>query len=159
MQEKGFVRGQDTFVESFSQENKHGVVFEDDGETGYFYAVERDAEGNGLRVLDALHIYEVGDEAGVGAPGGEPGAAGVAAGGDAEDVAASGDAEAAPTSQLRIVWSRDWEKCALVIDGFCHAIYDFKARGGYNINEFPPPNEIWTQGERKLTDELIKSLF
>jgi hypothetical protein len=127
MQEQRFVRGTDTFIESFSQENKHGVVFEDDGETGYFYAVERDEEGQGLRVLDALHIYEV--EAG----GSE--------------------------SKLLIVWSRDWEKCALVIDGFCHAIYDFKARGGYNINEFPPPNEIWTQGERKLTDELIRSLF
>jgi hypothetical protein len=127
MQEKRLVRGEDSFIESFSQENKHGVVFEDDGETGYFYAVERDEEGQGLRVLDALHIYEV--EAG----GSE--------------------------SKLLIVWSRDWEKCALVIDGFCHAIYDFKARGGYNINEFPPPNEIWTQGERKLTDELIRSLF
>lgn len=128
MQEKRLVRGEDTFIESFSQENRYGVVFEDDGETGYFYAVERDQEGQGLRVLDALHIYEV----------------------EGADV---------PESKLLIVWSRDWEKCALVIDGFCHAIYDFKARGGYNINEFPPPNEIWTQGERKLTDELIRSLF
>lgn len=33
----------------------HGVVFEDDGETGYFYAVDTDG------VLDALHIYDVAD--------------------------------------------------------------------------------------------------
>jgi hypothetical protein len=154
MQEQAFVRGTDTFIESFSQENKHGVVFEDDGETGYFYAVERDAEGQGLRVLDALHIYEV-EEAG-------PGEA--AGGAEADPEAGKGKPGAdrsaeAPSSKLQIVWSRDWEKCALVIDGFCHAIYDFIARGGYNINEFPPPNEIWTQGERKLSDELIRKLF
>jgi hypothetical protein len=150
MQEQRFVRGTDTFIESFSQENKHGVVFEDDGETGYFYAVERDQEGQGLRVLDALHIYEV-----------ETGDARAEAVGAAEraDIEASGKDASGEESKLLIVWSRDWEKCALVIDGFCHAIYDFKARGGYNINEFPPPNEIWTLGERKLTDELIRNLF
>jgi hypothetical protein len=69
------------------------------------------------------------------------------------------DSETGQESKLQILWSRDWEKSALVIDGYCHAIYDFKAQGGYNINEFPPPNEIWTQGERKLTDEMIRSLF
>ncbi len=137
MQEKRFVRGEDVFIESFAQENRHGVVFEDDGETGYFYAVERDGEGQGMRVLDALHIYESRE--------------------GAESVQAGGEATA--ETKLQIVWSRDWEKCALVMDGYCHAIYDFKAQGGYNINEFPPPNEIWTRGERKLTDEMIKNLF
>jgi hypothetical protein len=50
-------------------------------------------------------------------------------------------------------------KCALVIDGYVHALFDFEAHGGYNINEFPPPNEFWTKGERKLTDEVIQNLF
>jgi hypothetical protein len=50
-------------------------------------------------------------------------------------------------------------KCALVIDGLCHALFDFIAHGGYNINEFPPPNELWTQGDRKLTMELMQKLF
>lgn len=140
MQEKPMVRGSVLFVESFAQENKHGVIFEDDGETGYFYAVEQYPEGKGYSILDALHIYEVGD--------GWEGAGEAAGAGDEGLV-----------SKLLIVWSRDWEKCALVIDGFCHAVYDFQARGGYNINEFPPPNAIWTRGERKLTDELIRSLF
>jgi hypothetical protein len=163
MQDKRLVRGEDTFIESFSQENRYGVVFEDDGETGYFYAVERDEEGQGLRVLDALHIYEVeGAADGVAGPAGGEGAIGgaanvasegaAAAGGDvtepvgkpvggAADVtgavgkpAGGAGTDERPESKLLIVWSRDWEKCALVIDGFCHAIYDFKARGGYNIN-------------------------
>jgi hypothetical protein len=131
MQERDLVRGADTFIESYSPENKHGVVFEDDGETGYFYAVEKDGEGQAVRILDALHIYE----------------------------SESADTVGAKPSKLLIVWSKDWEKCALVIDGYCHAIYDFKAQGGYSINEFPPPNAIWTKGERKLTDDLIKTIF
>lgn len=34
-----------------------GTVFEDDGETGYFYAVEQQADE--LELLDALHVYDV----------------------------------------------------------------------------------------------------
>jgi hypothetical protein len=131
MQEQDWVPGQDLFIESFSPESRYGVVFEDDGEAAYFYAVEKDSEGTGVRVLDALHIHESGDEK---------------------------DAAAKP-SPLKIVWSRDWMKCALVIDGYCHALFDFEAHGGYNINEFPPPNDFWSKGERKLSDELIQRLF
>jgi hypothetical protein len=125
MQDRQWVPGEDLFIESVAPENPFGVVFEDDGETAYFYAVERDQEGTGLQVLDALHIHE---------GAGEP-------------------------AKLQIVWSHDWLKCALVIDGQCHALFDFEAHGGYNINEFPPPNEIWTRGDRKLTDEIVKRLF
>lgn len=144
MQEQSFRRGEDCFLESFSPENNYGVVFEDDGETGYFYAVEKDPGGHGLRVLDALHIYE-------------------AASDDEEDQAdpkeKSGTEEQAEApSKLLIVWSKDWKKCALVINGACHAIFDFEAQGGYNINEFPP-NDFWTKGERKLTDEMVKRYF
>jgi len=128
MQEQEITPGEDAFVESFSPENRYGVVFEDDGETAYFYAVEKDEEGGGLKILDALHIYE-------------------------------GEGMGKGRSKLMIVWSKDWMKCALVLDGYCHAIFDFIAQGGYNINEFPPPNGIWTKGERKLTNEIIKSLF
>lgn len=35
-----------------------GVVFEDDGETGYFYATDEGLEN----ALDALHLYNAGDE-------------------------------------------------------------------------------------------------
>ena len=59
--------------------------------------------------------------------------------------------------RLLVVWSRDWEKCALVIGGLCHAIFDFKVHGGYSINEFPPPNDVWTKGDRKMTVERIRN--
>lgn len=130
MQEREWVVGEDLFLESFSPENSFGVVFEDDGDAAYFYAVEKDKEGAGVRILDALHIHER----------------------DEED-------EVSEKRRLQIVWSRDWLKCALVVAGQCHALFDFEAHGGYNINEFPPPNEVWTRGDRKLTDEIVKRLF
>lgn len=133
MQEQKWVPGEDLFIESFASENRYGVVFEDDGEAAYFYAVEKDENGAGLSILDALHIYERKEN---------------------EEAA-----EATEAKPLLIIWARDWMKCALVIDGYCHALFDFEAHGGYNINEFPPPNEFWTKGDRKLTDELIRSLF
>lgn len=46
--------GNDLFLKSFFRESDYGVVFEDNGETGYFYAVHKE---NGI--LDALGIYNV----------------------------------------------------------------------------------------------------
>lgn len=136
MQEQDWTPGEDLFLESFSPENRYGVIFEDDGEAAYFYAVEKDGQGEGLRVLDALHIHEED--------------------GPEEDDGAEEDDEPA---DLKIIWSHDWLKCALVLDGFVHALFDFENQGGYNISEFPPPNDFWTQGNRKLTPELIKRFF
>jgi hypothetical protein len=172
MQEQDWVPGQDLFIESFSPESRYGVVFEDDGEAAYFYAVERDSEGAGVRVLDALHIHESEDrterkDSGDPSlwpktnpgPGGD-GSVGNDPSGDEPGAGEPGGGNAgARPSPLKIVWSRDWMKCALVIDGYCHALFDFEAHGGYNINEFPPPNDFWSKGERKLSDELIQRLF
>ncbi len=138
MQDHEWVPGEDLFLESLSPENSFGVVFEDDGEAAYFYALEKDKEGAGVQILDALHVFERGE----GVNGDREGEAGKASG-----------------RRLQLLWSRDWLKCALVIDGQCHAVFDFEEHGGYSINEFPPPNGIWTRGDRKLTDEIIKRLF
>ena len=48
--------GEATLLESHSEENSFGAVFEDDGETGYFYAMDHHAEPP---IVDALHIYNV----------------------------------------------------------------------------------------------------
>jgi hypothetical protein len=129
MQDREWVSGEDLFLESLSPENDFGVVLEYDGETLYFYAVERDKEGSGIQILDALLIWQRQEE-----PAERP-------------------------VRLQVVWSRDWQKCALVVDAICQAVFDFEAHGGYNAAEFPPPNGIWTQGDRKLTDEIVKRLF
>lgn len=55
-EEQTFNVGQYIFTESTAK-NDNAVVFGDNCETGYFYAVDR--SNNGLRVLDGLHIYNV----------------------------------------------------------------------------------------------------
>jgi len=56
-EEQTFTVGQDTFIDS-TAENNNAVVFEDNEETGYFYAVDRNSD---LEILDSLHIYNVAD--------------------------------------------------------------------------------------------------
>jgi hypothetical protein len=129
LREQPITPGTDTFVECVSEENNYAVVFEDDTDTGYFYALELDPQTGSQRILDALHIYQVGEE----------------------DTPAGGI--------LKIIWSTDWLKCALVIDNKCHAVFDFENQGGYNRSEFPPPNEIWTKTARHLREETILELF
>ncbi len=150
MKELSLIRGEDNFIESFSPENRYGVAFEDDGVTAYFYAVEKDPSGGDQRILDALHIYEADEEP---EPAEKKGAK------DKKDTKEKKTNENKKSSKLMIVWSRDWLKCALVIDGYCHALFDFEGQGGYNINEFPPPNSFWTKGERKLSEEKIRQFF
>ncbi len=46
-----------TVVESRSPLWPVGTIFEDDGETGYFYAL--DLQSNDTPIIDAMHIYDV----------------------------------------------------------------------------------------------------
>ena len=129
LREQPYTAGEDTFIDCTNTENNNAVVFEDDTDTGYFYAVEIDEKG-GQRILDAVHIYNI------------------------EDVP-----EEERKGVIRIIWSSDWQRCALIINSYCHAVFDFKHQGGYCRNEFPPPNSFWTKGERTLTDEMIPDFF
>ena len=129
LRDQPVIPGTDTFVECVSEENNYAVVFEDDTDTGYFYALEMDVQTGNQRILDALHIYQVGED------------------------------DTPPAGILKIIWSTDWLKCALVIDNKCHAVFDFENQAGYNRSEFPPPNETWTKGGRELREEVILELF
>ena len=53
--EQELMVGTETVIESDSPDETRGVVFEDDGETGYFYA--RDYSVPDHFFVDALHIY------------------------------------------------------------------------------------------------------
>lgn len=50
--------GTPSVLESFPEGSNFGSVFEDDGNTGYFYGLQSD--NRQPIVLDALHVYEVG---------------------------------------------------------------------------------------------------
>ncbi len=126
--EETFIVGQDTFVESVSPSSSFGVTFEDDLTTGYFYAVDNTAD---LKILDALHIYNVADVIDKDKP-----------------------------SKLQIAWSDNGQIASLVINNYCHAIFDFETKAGYCRNSFPDCNGDWCSiKERTLTDELINSIF
>jgi hypothetical protein len=55
--EQELIVGKETIVESDAPDESRGVVFEDDGDTGYFYA--RDYSVPDQVFVDALHIYNV----------------------------------------------------------------------------------------------------
>lgn len=49
--------GQEIVIDNASTKNSFAVVFEDDGQTGYFYALDNRRKEN--QILDALQIYNV----------------------------------------------------------------------------------------------------
>lgn len=101
--------GSPCVIESDAVDQSRGVVFEDDGETGYFYA--RDYSIENSIFVDALHIYTV-----------------------------KGVEDAASLSTVRVVWSKDWEKVVLLINNSPHAMFDFREKLGYSLDEFPEPD-------------------
>jgi hypothetical protein len=102
------------------------VMFEDDGETGYFYVIRSKPE---MQIVDALHIYNVSDVA---------------------------DRHLPVTGQ--IVWDEAEHAAAFVINGYCHALYDFQQQAGFCRNAFPPPLQEQA-APRELTDELVDRYF
>ncbi len=55
--EEEFLVGTETVVMGDAPEGHLTAVFEDDGDSGYFYALDNSVEGNAIQ--DAVHIYNV----------------------------------------------------------------------------------------------------
>jgi hypothetical protein len=126
--EESFIVGEDTFWKSDSPTESFGVVFEDDLNTGYFYAVNRTHDS---QIFDALHIYNV------------------------EDVV---DKE--KPCKIQIFWTDNGLIASLLINDYCHAIFDFNKRAGYCRNGFPECNSDWALiSDRELTDDLVDTLI
>ena len=84
-----------------------------------------------IQVLDALHIYNVVDVTDKEKP-----------------------------SNIKIYWSDNGQIAALLINNYCHAIFDFYNKAGYCRNGFPKNNTGWIKtSNRDLTDELINDIF
>lgn len=82
------------------------------------------------KILDALHIYNVADVIDKSRP-----------------------------CKLQITWSINGQIASLLINNYCHAIFDFEKKAGYCRNGFPE-NKGWCKtSERILTDELIDTIF
>ncbi len=121
-----FTVGTETLFDSTAAKGSVSVVFEDDGTTGYLYAVE---PGDEMRLLDALHVYNVADVE---------------------------DRQLPVTAQL--FWTVEETAAALVINGYCHALYDFQRQAGFCRNAFPPAQNGQLL-KRELTDERVEEYF
>jgi len=125
-----FRPGNKVWVASDSYCSSFSAVFEDDGETGYFYAYDRDRSDK--PILDAVHVYDV-------------------------DHVAARDRKS--DCEAEIFWSTDGMKAGLLINDYLHAIIDFGARRAYCRSNYPPPGGHWTSPQREpWRDELAKLL-
>lgn len=121
--------GQVTFIESCPDTVDNAVIFEDNGETGYLYAIQRGIDEE-LKILDAVNIY---------------------------DVARVNDKDI--PSEVKIFWTDDFDKAGLVINDYCHAIMDFKNKVGLCRTGFPHASQNWPNGRLLLTDKEVESFF
>jgi hypothetical protein len=128
MDEQTFQVGSDVFVAEDAPDGRYSAFFEDDGETGYFYAVDLSRQDN--MILDAVHIYNVANVMDRDRP-----------------------------STLSIVWSEDGSKCALLINGYPHAAFDFASKRGYCRTNFPNfPDEAegnWSKSDHSWSDDAV----
>jgi hypothetical protein len=128
MQKRTFRPGDQTSFGSDSFTHPHSAFFEDDGESGYFYAMDLTRSDD--MILDAVHIYNVAN-------------------------VSDRDRE----SSISIVWSADGMQCALLINGYPHATFDFGAKRGYCRTNFPnfpnTPSSCWDSSDHSWSDEAV----
>jgi hypothetical protein len=130
--EQGFSPGEPLVIATDSPIEPFSTVFEDDGETAYFYACDRRA-ATANQILDAVHVY---------------------------NVAAVVDRRL--DSVAEIIWSDDGLKSALLINDYPHVVFDFSAKRGYCRNDFPnfpqSADGDWDTSTHKW-DDAVMGLF
>ena len=97
-----FNPGDRTWLASDSTFSSYRAVFEDDGETGYFYPYDRAAGPGSKIIFPPVHIYNVADII-----------------------------DRARRSNLEVVWSTDGLKAVLLINRAAHALLHFETRTSY----------------------------
>ena len=104
--EEEFYVGKETVVDSFFDNLDYGVAFEDDENTGYFYAVN--IVDDNFEIINAVHIYDV------------------------ENIV-----DKNIISNIKILWSEDFNKAYLKINNYFHAFFDFENRVTKLLSIFP----------------------
>ena len=121
--------GKTSVFEVPSEDGQHAVVFEDDGTTGHFYAI--DPQRKEQKILDSLLIYNVAEI--------EP------------------PAPDDPMPEIVIGWSVDGMAAMLLINNFPQAIFDFAMKQGYCRSGFPKPTGSgWSNGGHNWDDTVLK---
>lgn len=117
--------GTPVVVEGASPAGRFGIVFEDDGDTGYLYGLDFEQSDN--PIVDALHIYNVANVV-----------------------------DRSQPSNIRLIWSEDGNRAALLVHGYAHAVFDFEAERGYCRTGFPPPGPNWSPQGHSWDDNALK---
>ncbi len=106
--------GKSDAFEARSPDGRYSVVFEDDGDTGFLYALDYSkSEKNPIQ--EAMSIY---------------------------DVKSVTDRE--KPSEVVLVWTSDSRQAALFINSYPHAVFDFGTKRGYSRRNFPKPGKWGT---------------
>ena len=84
-----------------------------------------------LNILNALHIYDV-----------------------------ANIIDKAKPCKIQIAWTENGQIASLLINNYCHAIFDFEKRIGYSRNGFPESSKTWGKTKTQiLTDDLLNTIF
>ena len=62
---------------------------------------------------------------------------------------------------FEIIWAEDALTAALLIDKYCHAVFDFTEFRGYSRSNFPPsnPNSSFGEFSHEWEDDCMKSFL
>lgn len=127
--ETTLVVGSPEVLEGPSPTSPFQIVFEDDGDTGYLYAVRLNDDGS-IKILDAVHLYTV-----------------------------STVANAEQPVEVKLVWNDAGRLGAVLIEDHCHAVFDFDEGRGHSIDEFPDPPDDGDWTRHGVSDELLERFF
>jgi hypothetical protein len=137
MQSLSFTPGR-AFLSSDSHTVPWTVVFEDEGNAGYFYACDRSRQTQEESILDVMLIYSV----------------------SALEVS---DAELQRPEAARIAtveWSRHGLQAVLYLDGAAQALFDFEARCGYCRMDFPnflaDRGDPWRRSSHAWSEQALR---
>jgi len=130
MQSLSFTPG-DAFLASDSTTAPWSVIFEDEGDAGYFYACDRSQATDETRILDAVLIYNV-----------------------------NALKHPEQERLVAIEWSRDGLQVVLYLDGTAQALFDFKTREGYCRTNFPnflsEQGDRWRKSSHAWSDDVFE---
>jgi hypothetical protein len=106
--------GKPDAFEARSPDGRYSIVFEDDGDTGFLYALDYSKKEKNP-IQEAMSIYDV-----------------------------KSVADRAKPSEVVLIWTADSRRAALFINSYPHAVFDFEKKRGYCRRDFPKPGKWGT---------------
>ena len=123
---------EEVVLKTSSSVSGHACVFEDDGTTGYLYALKPAENGDAIGpIADAVLVYQYTE--------GNP---------------------RQHSAELQFQWTDSGSCCGLVLDGHLYALFDFDTQTGFSISGFPPASETggWARSKEMADAHKLLSI-